>query len=75
MTDYKKGFTDGYNAGQLNFIDEKEEFAIKFSEWICKQGLNSVNIMVNPKWGTGFPSKEYTTKELFELYKEKLNKK
>lgn len=42
--------------------------AVEFAEWICKQGYNSVQILVRPAWSLGFARGEWTSLQLYKLF-------
>lgn len=42
--------------------------AVEFGEWICKEGYNSVQILVSPRWSKGYNQGEHTSEELYSLF-------
>lgn len=47
----------------------KEEEAVKFAEWVCKKGYDSIQIGTNhPMWTLGVFNYEYTSAELYKEY-------
>lgn len=56
-----------------HFQDPSEELknhAIEFAEWMCKQGYDSKQILVNPQWCNGpvLTTRSYTSAELYDKF-------
>lgn len=47
--------------------------SIEFAKWMCKEGYDSVQIAVDPRWTKGFNQPEYTPEELYNLFTEQRN--